>query len=93
MKQERQLLSRMVCYTEFMKRAIRALSFTVFVFGFSGWVYIAHNAVTHPTTLALPLTHFAPYPREDTFGAVCFGLSFIALFVYMYMREDGLRKP
>lgn len=71
-----------------MNRILRALSFTIFVFGFAGWVYIAQNASHHPQTLALPLTHFAPFPREDTFGAVCFGLSFIALFVYMYLRED-----
>jgi hypothetical protein len=71
-----------------MKKIIRALSFTIFVFGFSGWVYIANNAVHHPQTLPLPLTHLAPYPREDTFGAICFGLSFVALFTYMYLRED-----
>jgi hypothetical protein len=70
-----------------MIRTLRALSFTVFVFGFAGWVYIAQNAVHHPETLALPLTHFLPYPREDTFGAVCFALSFVALFTYMYLRE------
>jgi hypothetical protein len=68
-----------------------ALSFTVFVFGFSGWIYIAMNAVHHPETLALPLTHLLPFPREDIFGMVCFALSFIALFTYMYLREDQTR--
>ena len=71
-----------------MKRYIRAISFTTFVFGFSGWVYIAMNATNHPETLAMPLTHLLPYPREDTFGIVCFGVSFIALFVYMYLNDD-----
>jgi hypothetical protein len=72
-----------------VKRTIRALSFTVFVFGFAGWVYIAQNAVFHPATLPLPLTHLAPFPREDTFGVTCFALSFLALFIYMYVREDA----
>lgn len=72
----------------FMKRFFRALSFTVFVFGFSGWVYIAHNAVFHPETLRLPLTHVLPYPREDIFGMWCFGLSFVSLFVYMFLSDD-----
>lgn len=72
-----------------MKKIISALSFTVFVFGFAGWIYIAQNAVFHPETLALPLTHLAPFPREDTFGTVCFALSFVALFTYMYLREDS----
>lgn len=75
-----------------MKRILRALSFTVFVFGFAGWVYIAQNATNHPETLALPLTHFAPYPREDTFGVVCFALSFIALFIYMYLKDEAPAK-
>jgi hypothetical protein len=74
-----------------MKKIISALSFSVFVFGFAGWVYIAQNAVYHPETLPLPLTHLAPFPREDTFGAVCFVLSFVALFTYMYLREDSRR--
>jgi len=70
-----------------MLKMLRALSFSVFVFGFAGWFYIAQNAVHHPETLALPLTHLAPFPREDTFGIACFGLSFISLFVHMYLRE------
>lgn len=75
-----------------MRRILRAFSFSVFVFGFAGWFYIAQNAVHHPETLALPLTHLLPYPREDTFGIVCFGLSFIALFMYMYLREDRQKE-
>jgi len=71
-----------------MKKFILALSLTIFVFGFAGWIYIAGNAVNHPETLSLPLTHFASFPREDTFGAICFGLSFIAFFTYVYLKED-----
>lgn len=71
-----------------MKNFIRALSFTLFVFGFAGWVYIASNAVHHPESLSWPLTHLLPWPREDTFGIVCFAVSFVALFVYMYLRKE-----
>lgn len=71
-----------------MKRAVRAVSFTVFVFGFAGWVYIAMNAVFHPESLAWPLTHLAPWPREDTFGIACFVLSFIALLIYRFLKEE-----
>jgi len=70
-----------------MLRFVKSLSFTLFVFGFGGWFYIAENAVFHPQTLALPLTHLAPWPREDTFGAVCFGVSFIACLVWRYLAE------
>lgn len=70
-----------------MKRFLRAISFTLFVFGFAGWAYIAQNAVVHPATLAMPLTHFLPFPREDTFGAISFAVAFCALFVYRYLVE------
>jgi hypothetical protein len=72
-----------------MKKVLRALSFTVFVYGFAGWVYIASNAAHHPESLSWPLTHLLPWPREDTFGIICYGLSFIALFTYMYLRDDS----
>lgn len=75
-----------------MRKILLALSFTVFVFGFAGWVYIAQNAVHHPESLSWPLTHLLPFPREDTFGIVCFGLSFLALFTYMYLKEDDRTK-
>jgi len=71
-----------------MKRIISALCFTIFIFGGAGWIYIANNAVHHPETLPLPLTHVAPFPREDIFGMICFALSFIALFVYRYLNHE-----
>lgn len=66
----------------------KALSFTLFVFGFAGWFYIAENAVYHPITLAMPLTHLLGYPREDTFGIICFFTSFVALFTYMMIKDQ-----
>ncbi len=69
-------------------KIIRALSLTLFVHAFAGWVYIANNAVHHPETLPLGLTHFAPWPREDTFGIICFAASIISFFVWNMARED-----
>jgi hypothetical protein len=66
---------------------LKAISFTVFVFGFGGWFYIAENAVFHPATLKLPLSHLLPFPHEDTFGAACFVLSLIACFIWRYLSE------
>ena len=65
-----------------MKRTIRELSLTLFIFGLLGWIYVALNAEVHPRTLALPLTHLLPYPREDTFGIVSFAVSAVAFFVW-----------
>lgn len=71
-----------------IKRYMRAVTFTLFVYGFAGWVYIALNAAFHPQTLPLPLTHLLPWPREDTFGVICFGTSFVSLLIYRLLKED-----
>lgn len=70
-----------------MKKFFQAATFTLFFYGFFGWLYIAGSAHLHPETLAWPLTHFASWPREDTFGAACFAVSFVSLFAYMMIRD------
>jgi hypothetical protein len=70
-----------------MEKIIRAIAGTLFVHSFAGWFYIAENAVFHPETLPIGLTHFASWPREDTFGIICFGISIVSLFVYMMLRK------
>lgn len=72
---------------KFVKVA-RAASLTLFVFGFMGWFYIVLNAEFHMQTLAMPLTHFLPYPREDTFGAICFAVSMVSFFVWNLMKDE-----
>lgn len=69
-------------------KPFRSLLLTLFVFGFAGWTYIAMNAVVHPETLPMPLTHFASWPREDTFGAACFLIAFIAFFFWNLIRDE-----
>lgn len=68
-------------------KVLNALSFTIFVFGLLGWMYIVGNAWFHPATLALPLTHLTPWIREDTFGIVCFTLSFVSFFVWKISKR------
>jgi len=65
----------------------RALSFTGFVFGFAGWLYIAVNAWVHPETLSWQLTHLTPWLREDTFGIICFAVAIISFFAWNILRE------
>ncbi len=69
-------------------KLIESALLTMVVYGFAGWVYIAANAVVHPQSLAWPLTHLLPWPREDTFGIICFGLSSISFFIYTYIRKS-----
>jgi hypothetical protein len=71
-------------------KILRAFSLTLFVFGLLGWVYIVLNAEVHPETLPLPLTHFASWPREDTFGAISFLVAMIAFFAWNLLRDKSL---
>lgn len=75
-----------------LRRIAKAFTLTGALYGFAGWFYIAQNAVHHPETLPLGLTHFSRFPREDTFGAFCFGVSIICCFVYLLIRDTPARK-
>ena len=68
-------------------KILKSFFLTLFVFGLLGWIYIAVNAATHPWTLDMPLTHFLPYPREDTFGIGCFLVSMVSFFIWNILRE------
>jgi len=37
----------------------------------AGWLYILGNAIAHPQTLGLGLTHFYDRPSETEFGVAC----------------------
>jgi hypothetical protein len=72
-----------------VKRRVAAAMFkTLALFGFAGWVYIALIALVHPRTLSQQLTHLAPWPREDTFGAACFVVSMVSFFAWTLLREE-----
>jgi hypothetical protein len=66
----------------------RALTLTLFLFGLLGWIYIALNAVFHPESLSWPLTHVLPFPREDTFGIMCFIVSSVSFFIWNMIRKE-----
>ena len=58
-----------------------ALLRTLRVYCTAGWIYIACNAVSHPRTLHMRLTHFYPWPTELMFGIACFLLSTFSFVV------------
>ena len=68
-------------------KVIKSLSFTLFVFGLLGWLYIVLNSAIHPWTLAMPLTHFLPFPREDTAGEISFVVSLVSFFVWNLVKD------
>jgi len=69
-------------------KILRSFSLTLFVFGLLGWFYIVLNSAVHPSTLAMPLTHFLDYPREDTFGSLSFFVSMISFFVWNLVKDE-----
>ncbi len=71
-----------------MRKIVQASSFTLFIFGLLGWLYIAANSLVHPETLTIQLTHFAPWPREDTFGTVSFATSFVSFFIWDLLKDN-----
>lgn len=71
-----------------LKTILKSLFLTLFVFGFAGWFYIAVNAWVHPESLPWQLTHLTPWLREDTFGIICFIVSFISFFFWNILREN-----
>jgi hypothetical protein len=70
-------------------KILRSLFLTLFIFGLLGWLYIVLNSAVHPETLSWGLTHFAPYPREDTAGIISFFISMLSFFAWNLIREDG----
>lgn len=69
-------------------KILRALFLSLAIYGLLGWVYIAIVAVAQPWTLPWPLTHFLPWPREDTFGAFSFLISMISFFFWNFLKTD-----
>jgi hypothetical protein len=56
------------------------------VYTFAAWVYVALCALVHPETLRLPLTHLFAWPHEDTFGVMCFAISFVSALGWRMLR-------
>lgn len=69
-------------------KILRTLFLTLFVFGLLGWIYIVLNSEIHMWTLSMPLTHFLPWPREDTFGSICFAVSMISFFCWNLIKKE-----
>lgn len=68
------------------KHILRSLFLTIWIYSAAAGFYIVVNAWVHPETLSWQLTHFAPWPREDTFGAFSWLVSFVSFFIWNLLR-------
>ena len=67
------------------RRVLLVLLRSVALYAFAGWVYIALVALVHPKTLVIQLTHISKWPHEDTFGEICFIVSFVCFTAHAYL--------
>ncbi len=75
-----------------MRSHLANLALAVCVYSFAAWIYVALVALLQPRTLSWQLTHFAAWPRTDTFGEVCFLLSFLAFIAHRTLRQEPRRR-
>lgn len=64
---------------------------TVAGYGLLVWAYLCVNSMTHPWSLSMRLTHFAPWPTEGGTAVASFAFSAVALFLTR-SRESGANR-
>jgi hypothetical protein len=73
------------------QRMAEAVLGVIAVYTFASWIYVALCALVAPDTLHLPLMHLSAWPHEDTFGVMCFVLSFVSALGWQLLRAR--RRP
>jgi hypothetical protein len=77
--------------------ALQAVAETAMVLCTGIVIYLSVNAVTHPSTLKLQLTHLLPWPSEGTVRVIALGVCLVATAVSRFLRsaDDGqlTRQP
>ena len=65
---------------------VQAMAETGVVLGTGLVIYLSLNAVTHPVTLGIQLTHLWPWPSEGTVRVIGLGICLIAVATRRYLR-------
>jgi hypothetical protein len=69
--------------------AVQAVAETAVVLATALVIYLSLNAVTHPVTLGIKLTHLWPWPSEGTVRVIGLGLCLAATATSRYLRARG----
>ena len=67
-------------------RGFLVLGETMFFFGLLGWVYGVVIQITHPSWLAVKLTHLTPWLRVDVFAIASFFISVVGFYIWRYFK-------
>jgi len=68
---------------------VQAVAETAAVLGTALVIYLSLNAVTHPYTLPLQLSHLWPWPSEGTARVIALGVCLAAVAVARYLRATA----
>jgi hypothetical protein len=71
--------------------AVQAVAETAVILSTGLVIYLSLNAVTHPVTLTMQLTHLAPGPSEGTVRVIALGICLVAVAVRRYLRATTSR--
>jgi hypothetical protein len=68
---------------------VQSVAETAAFLGTAVVIYLSLNAVTHPYTLPLPLSHLSPWPSEGTVRVIALGVCLAAVAVARYLRATA----
>jgi hypothetical protein len=68
---------------------VQSVAETAALLGTGVVIYLSVNAVTHPYTLPLHLTHLWPWPSEGTVRVIALGVCLAAVGVARYLRATA----
>jgi hypothetical protein len=71
--------------------AVQAMAETGAVLATALVIYLSLNAVTHPFTLQLQLTHLWPWPSEGTVRVIGLGICLVGVAISRYLRASASR--
>ena len=71
--------------------AVQAVAETAAILATGMVIYLSMNAVTHPFTLRLQLTHLWPWPSEGTVRVIGLGICLVAVATSRYLRASASR--
>jgi hypothetical protein len=71
--------------------AVQAVAETAAFLGTGLVIYLSFNAVTHPWTLRIQLTHLLPWPSEGTVRVTALAICLVSVAVSRYLRATANR--
>ena len=72
--------------------AVQAMAEIAVFLGTGLVIYLSINAVTHPETLRLQLTHIWPWPSEGTARVIGLGICLVGVATSRYLRAAAVPK-